>query len=61
VPDEVRDDAERALVDEAVTFGPKELGRLGERILEHVAPQLAEHKPSPSWPGWNVTRSTGGT
>jgi hypothetical protein len=44
VPDGVREDAERALVDEAVTFGPKELGRLGERILEHVAPQLAERE-----------------
>jgi hypothetical protein len=42
VPAEVRRDAEEALLGFACQFGPKELGRLGERIVEHVAPEVAE-------------------
>jgi hypothetical protein len=42
VPCEVRGAAEEALLGFAATFGPKELGRLGERIVEHVAPEVAE-------------------
>lgn len=34
--------AEIELVDRAAEFGPKELGRLGRRILEVVAPEIAE-------------------
>jgi len=40
VPADVRARAEEHLVAEAKTFGPHDLGRLGERILEHVAPEL---------------------
>jgi len=42
VPAEVRAKAEDHLVAEAKTFGPDDLGRLGERVLEHVAPELVE-------------------
>lgn len=42
VPAVVHHDAETALVDYAATFGPKELGRLAERIVENVAPDLAQ-------------------
>lgn len=42
VPGEVRGKAEEHLVGEAARFGPHDLGRLGERILEHVAPELVE-------------------
>lgn len=38
----VRADAEASLVGYAETFAPKELGRLAERILERVAPEVAE-------------------
>jgi hypothetical protein len=41
MPGSVKRDAERCLVGYAATFGPKELGRLAERILEHAAPDLA--------------------
>ena len=41
VPGSVKQDAEDCLVGYAATFGPKELGRLAERILEHVAPEVA--------------------
>ncbi|WP_122816612.1 HNH endonuclease signature motif containing protein [Nocardioides pantholopis] len=34
--------AEQHLVEQAAHFGPRELRRLGERILEAVAPELAE-------------------
>jgi hypothetical protein len=34
--------AEEHLVDRAEEFGPKELGRIGRRILEVVAPEVAE-------------------
>lgn len=34
--------AEAHLVGQAATFGPKELGRLGRRILDVVAPEIAE-------------------
>jgi hypothetical protein len=44
VPAEVRARAEEHLVAEAKTFGPDDLGRLGERILEHVAPELLEQQ-----------------
>jgi uncharacterized protein DUF222/HNH endonuclease len=44
VPAEVRTKAEEHLVAEARTFGPHDLGRLGERILEHVAPELLEQQ-----------------
>ncbi|MGZ4455381.1 MAG: DUF222 domain-containing protein [Nocardioides sp.] len=39
---EVRRQAETHLVEQAVHFGPTELRRLGERILEVVAPDVAE-------------------
>jgi hypothetical protein len=44
VPAEVRARAEEHLIGEAKTFGPHDLGRLGERILEHVAPELVEQQ-----------------
>ena len=44
VPPAVRAAAEQTLVDDAAIFGLKELGRLGERILENVAPDLAEQR-----------------
>jgi hypothetical protein len=44
VPSEVRAKAEEHLVVEAKTFGPDDLGRLGERVLEHVAPELLEQQ-----------------
>jgi len=44
VPGEARAKAEEHLVTEAKTFGPDDLGRLGERILEHVAPELVEQQ-----------------
>ena len=34
--------AEKQLVDHTGEFGPKELGRIGRRILDVVAPQIAE-------------------
>ena len=34
--------AEAHLVDRAAEFGPKELGRIGRRILDVVAPEIAE-------------------
>ncbi len=34
--------AEKHLVDHASEFGPKELGRIGRRILDVVAPEIAE-------------------
>jgi hypothetical protein len=34
--------AEKHLVDRAGEFGPKELGRIGRRILDVVAPEIAE-------------------
>ena len=43
-PAEVRVQAEEHLVAEATTFGPDDLGRLGERVLEHVAPELLEQQ-----------------
>jgi hypothetical protein len=39
---ETRDAAEVHLVDRAAEFGPKELGRIGRRILDVVAPEVAE-------------------
>lgn len=44
VPATVREAAEQTLLADAAVFGPKELGRLGERILENVAPDLAEER-----------------
>jgi uncharacterized protein DUF222 len=44
VPAEVRAQAEEHLIGEAETFGPQDLGRLGERVLEHVAPELLEQQ-----------------
>ena len=35
--------AEAHLVAQAAEFGPKELGRIGRRILDVVAPEIAEH------------------
>lgn len=46
LPDEVdagvRDQAEQTLVGHAVDFGPRQLHRLGRRILDVVAPEIAE-------------------
>ena len=46
LPDSVDADtvarAEAHLVDKAADFGPKELGRIGRRILDVVAPEIAE-------------------
>ena len=44
VPGGVKRDAEECLVGFAATFGPRELGRLAERILEHVDPGLADQQ-----------------
>ena len=44
VPAEVRAQAEARLVADAAVFGPRELGRLGERVLAHVAPELAAER-----------------
>jgi hypothetical protein len=44
VPAQVRAEAEEHLLAEAKTFGPHDLGRLGERILEHVAPELLDQQ-----------------
>ena len=38
----LRDEAERHLVAQAAEFGPRYLRRLGERVLEVVAPEVAE-------------------
>jgi Domain of unknown function (DUF222) len=42
VPADVVDRAEAALVDHAGSFGPRALARLGRRVLDVVAPELAE-------------------
>jgi hypothetical protein len=42
LPAEHRKAGEEHLVDEAATFGPRELGRLGQRIFEVVAPEEAD-------------------
>ena len=39
---DLRDKAEAHLVGEADKFGPRELTRLGERVLEAIAPEVAE-------------------
>jgi hypothetical protein len=44
LPVEHRAAAEEHLVGEAETFGPKELGRFGQRIFEVVAPEEAEQQ-----------------
>jgi hypothetical protein len=44
VPAGVRAQAEEHLLGAAKTFGPHDLGRLGERILEHIAPELVEQQ-----------------
>ncbi|MGZ5400103.1 MAG: DUF222 domain-containing protein, partial [Nocardioides sp.] len=38
----LRDEAERHLVEQAAEFGPRDLRRLGWRVLEVVAPDVAE-------------------
>jgi Domain of unknown function (DUF222) len=42
VPPDVRADAEQRLIGDAATFGPRELGLLGGRIVELVAPEVGE-------------------
>ena len=42
VPVEVKAKAQTHLIGQAATFGPKELGRLAERIVEVVAPDVAD-------------------
>jgi hypothetical protein len=46
LPDELGDDlavkAEAYLVDQAGSFGPRELRHLGRGVLEHLAPEIAE-------------------
>jgi hypothetical protein len=42
LPAEHRKAAEEHLVGDAATFGPRELGRLGQRIFEVVAPEEAD-------------------
>jgi hypothetical protein len=46
LPDDLDPDllvkAEEHLVGQAATFGPRELTRLGERVLEAIAPEVAE-------------------
>src|SRR5690348_16520464 len=44
LPAEHRAAGEEHLLGEADTFGPKELGRLGQRIFEVVAPEEAEQR-----------------
>ena len=46
LPEDLGDDlavkAEAYLVEQAQQFGPRELGNLGRRVLEHLAPEIAE-------------------
>ncbi len=42
VPAEHREVGEKLLLEQAATFGPRELGRLGERLVEVVDPEGAE-------------------
>ncbi len=42
VPADVRDLAERALVDHAARFAPKQLARIGRHVLAVVAPEIAD-------------------
>jgi hypothetical protein len=52
VPSGVRAQAEEHLVAEAKTFGPDDLGRLGERVLEHVARRNCwSSRPKARWSG----------
>jgi Domain of unknown function (DUF222)/HNH endonuclease len=44
VPPEIRAEAERRLIGDAATFGPRELGLLGGRIVELVAPEVGESR-----------------
>ncbi|WP_159083551.1 HNH endonuclease signature motif containing protein [Nocardioides terrigena] len=43
-PSDIRAEAERVLVEYAATFAPKELRRLGSRILDIVAPEVGEEQ-----------------
>src|SRR5215831_15289240 len=51
LPVEHRKAGEEHLLGEGETFGPKELGRLGQRIFEVVAPDEAEKRALASWSG----------
>ena len=51
--------AEAHLVEQAGEFGPKELGRIGRRILDVVAPQIAEAVEAAGWPTSKPTLPTG--
>jgi len=44
VPTDIAEEAERRLVIEAASFGPRELRVLGRRILDVVAPELGEEQ-----------------
>jgi hypothetical protein len=39
---DLREQAEAVLLDEAQRFSPETLAKLGERILDHIAPEVAE-------------------
>jgi hypothetical protein len=49
LPAEHRAAGEEHLLGEAETFGPKELGRLGQRLFEVVAPEEAEQRTLDEW------------
>jgi len=42
VPSDVVDAAERHLVEQAATYGPEDLRRLGDRVLDVIAPDVAD-------------------
>jgi hypothetical protein len=44
LPAEYRSDGEKVLVEQCVSFGPKELGRLATRLLDHLAPEAAQQR-----------------
>jgi len=44
VPAQVRVDGERFLLDQAAVFGPRELGTLGQRLCERIAPEWVEER-----------------
>jgi hypothetical protein len=48
VPADVRAAGERYLLDQAHTFGPRELGALGQRLFEVIAPQVAAQREQQS-------------
>lgn len=44
LPEECRADGEKFLIGQCATFGPRELGWIAARLLEYVAPDVAERQ-----------------